>query len=1672
MKILINRKCDIMKKLIKIVAILVLCIGLFPINLIEIKGASLAKPKQQSANIVVFAYFKDDQTNFFDSQDNIKMIMDCYDGENQRSFKNYMNNISYGQYEIKNIFPQYDGTKVTPYEIKSTTSAIASTSNVDSKIISEIIANIPEVSNEVVDYDNDGFVDNLSIILNGGTTNTATTLPSLYPHQDYYPGSAAPWGSKNVGKFNMLNTNRIKTDQSSVIIHEYLHSLGFPDLYTKDGVNKPVAGWGIMAQVSKYVQYPLAILRSYFTNWISIDEISKSTNSITLDLQSNPNGNQAVILKSPYNNYEYFVVEFRKKGSFSDPNSYDAAIPGSGLIVYRVNTTVSGLSNYFGNEGIYIFRPNGDNNKINEAFLSQESGRTEMGKSDLSATINDGALTFSDGSNSGIVIKNVSSSNGNQMTFDVEIPTADPYALWEDTNYNQPNGNDVAMVETEGKQIVASLNNNTKIISTSSYDGNSWTTFVDNYKINSGYVMDMQLEKENNEIYVSYLYEDSNTYLMNLKIMKKNNNQWVNVGEVKGVNQYSFKIKNSKIYVAYTDANNYSKLAILEANGSISFDKVYNQGLTGTPKVIFLNERVFVATREASGKLYFYELINDNFNKIVDGQEAKSYGLATDNKKIYTISRTSNDNVVMSVYDGSNWVVKNPANINSFEPRITFAQGNIYVLASETTTSPALSVYEYKEDTDTYVKEGTNVGLSASDYSLSASDKNLYVSYIENYSNIKVKKKITSNELLSLTITPPNKLSYFVGENVVLTGLKVVANYRNETRVLTPDEYTISDFDTKTAGTRMATISFGGISNTFVYNVSEKLPTLIDINITLNKTNYNIGDTLTDSDISIEAVYDNGNKETLSLNDVEIKNFNTENPITNGQAVVSYQGIEKSFAYNVISATGLSVTLNKSTFLLNEQLTQNDITIKLIMSDNNEQEIPLSDVNISSFDTSQEGTNFTATLTYGNYSASFNYNVDDPKTEVLVGKNDQINQDDILIKANQNIVKNPDGSINITGGAVITFLNNSQNNNEIKIDGNWKIDQSGVITLENGNKIDLLDNGKLITLNDETQNNLVIIPNGNSVINNEGIKIENDASVVVNNGTGKDWNIKANTIIKPDGVIILPETNSNISFKPMLKLNNDGSISVSGNDGIFNDSVNDNELTISGDNISFNNVIGDISLPNGGLVTYKNGKQEQVEPGTIIRPDGTIIKPERKSYSYAISNGNNWETNVNNGTIAGSEENDAQGIKGLIINASDDIFRYSGNFSGIGWKTVNTNEKLEANANLEAIKIELKAPYASQYDISYRVKTKGFGWLEYAANGKEAGSEGYGDYIQAIQIKIEPKQTKTVSSKKPSYINTKVKYLGQIESIGWEKDWKYDGADLGTVGRGLRLESMKIELENADIFKSANIMYRGHVQNIGWQDYVSNGEMSGTEGRGFRIEASQIKLDGDITNYFDIYYRTQVENTGWLDWAKNDELTGSAKYARRIETIQIKLVPKGLSQEFELNNPNKVEGVHQTFIEQNSIWYQTHNSFEGWKDKNKDGLTVGSGVNPIESIVVSLDEANQYQGGLTYKVKATNGEWSNEVNEGQEVGFAGTAKTIEAISISLNEGTKLSQEFDVYYRVLVDGEWLGYAKNGQVAGYETKKITAIQVMLVPKIIQYDHDKAYKDKNGEYRVINN
>ena len=42
--------------------------------------------------------------------------------------------------------------------------------------------------------------------------------------------------------------------------------------------------------------------------------------------------------------------------------------------------------------------------------------------------------------------------------------------------------------------------------------------------------------------------------------------------------------------------------------------------------------------------------------------------------------------------------------------------------------------------------------------------------------------------------------------------------------------------------------------------------------------------------------------------------------------------------------------------------------------------------------------------------------------------------------------------------------------------------------------------------------------------------------------------------------------------------------------------------------------------------------------------------------------------------------------------------------------------------------------------------------------------------------------------------------------------------------------------------ESASVKYQTHVQDIGWQDWVKDGEISGTEGQSKRLEAIQIRI--------------------------------------------------------------------------------------------------------------------------------------------------------------------------------------------------------------------------------------
>ena len=79
---------------------------------------------------------------------------------------------------------------------------------------------------------------------------------------------------------------------------------------------------------------------------------------------------------------------------------------------------------------------------------------------------------------------------------------------------------------------------------------------------------------------------------------------------------------------------------------------------------------------------------------------------------------------------------------------------------------------------------------------------------------------------------------------------------------------------------------------------------------------------------------------------------------------------------------------------------------------------------------------------------------------------------------------------------------------------------------------------------------------------------------------------------------------------------------------------------------------------------------------------------------------------------------------------------------------------------------------------------------------------------------------------------------------------------------------------NAFQEKGIEIQYQSHVQDIGWQNWVKNGELSGTTGQAKAIEAMHISLV-NATAGGNIEYRAHVQDIGWQGWVKNGAQTGT-----------------------------------------------------------------------------------------------------------------------------------------------------------------------------------------------------
>lgn len=392
----------------------------------------LTQPSPNSGtlyNIVVFLQFSGD-TGFEQPFSQYDSWINQEDGP---SLKNYYETVSYQKMTVNSIFLPLQSTEnvlsftdtysrdyYRPYSATNTigyqdenegfqrlhTCLQNAITQLDSQLDDSI----------VVDGDNDGLVDNVCFIVSGNTDNWADVL---WPHMWNIPQYTTYLNNKMVFNYNLQIENFLAYSgrDVSVLCHEMFHSIGAPDLYhyNYDGF-KSVGSWDLMENDAK--QHMCAYMKFRYGNWITDIPVINQSGTFYLHDLTQPQNNVFKVY-NPQTPNQYYILEYRKQAGI-----YEGNLPGSGLLVYRVNTDFIGQGNRDGNLGgtyneLVAYRPDGtafNTGNIDQAFLSLESGRTSVNATSSIAPF------LVDNSMGSLNITNIGSA-GDSISFYVTIDT-------------------------------------------------------------------------------------------------------------------------------------------------------------------------------------------------------------------------------------------------------------------------------------------------------------------------------------------------------------------------------------------------------------------------------------------------------------------------------------------------------------------------------------------------------------------------------------------------------------------------------------------------------------------------------------------------------------------------------------------------------------------------------------------------------------------------------------------------------------------------------------------------------------------------------------------------------------------------------------------------------------------------------------------------------------------------------------------------------------------------------------------------------------------------------------------------------------------------------------------------------------------------------------------------
>jgi immune inhibitor A len=195
----------------------------------------------------------------------------------------------------------------------------------------------------IFDTNSDGVVDHLMVVhAGGGQESNPAQTDLIWSHQwQVQDADPSMFGSQSLDVDGVQVYGYTMESEDFVIgtvAHEFGHDLGLPDLYDTDGSSEGAGVWDIMAGGS-WNGAPAGASPAHLSAWSLIRLGWVTPTPVTASLVGTAIGavetsGSVLRLGVPGKPQEYFLVENRQ------PIGFDAALPGSGLLVWHVDDLV------------------------------------------------------------------------------------------------------------------------------------------------------------------------------------------------------------------------------------------------------------------------------------------------------------------------------------------------------------------------------------------------------------------------------------------------------------------------------------------------------------------------------------------------------------------------------------------------------------------------------------------------------------------------------------------------------------------------------------------------------------------------------------------------------------------------------------------------------------------------------------------------------------------------------------------------------------------------------------------------------------------------------------------------------------------------------------------------------------------------------------------------------------------------------------------------------------------------------------------------------------------------------------------------------------------------------------------------------------------------------------